>query len=140
MYSEPHHDLTRSRWSRRTGRIIDVLCFVALVAVMLTVIIGFTLRAIWAHGYFIAVALAIVGALVVLIGLAQQAIAARDAETWRDMALWQIRAARQKTANDIADDGTESAVTVDPESQQYYEHLVEVLIDSVRRADETALK
>ena len=115
-----HHGLNQSRWPKRIGRLIDAICLVALVAVFTTVIYGFWLRAIWAHGYYLAVAVAILGAFVILIGLAQQAIAARDVATWRDMAEWQIRAARA-TAGQVDDE-------IEPHSAAYYEVLIGTLV------------
>lgn len=117
--------LTHSRWSKRIGRLIDGVCLVALIAVVATVIYGFWLRAIWAHGYYLAVAVAILGAFVILVGLAQQAIAARDVATWRDMAEWQIRAARAKAAQSKS---TEPDQDVEPNSAAYYEILVGTLV------------
>ena len=97
--SDPlHHGLNQSRWPKRIGRLIDAICLVALIVVIVTVIYGFWLRAIWAHGYYLAVAVAVLGAFVILIGLAQQAIAARDVATWRDMA--ECRSARRGRRRD----------------------------------------
>lgn len=135
---DPTHDLKRSRWSGRTIRFIDVICFIVLIAVMVTVIYGFTLRAIWAHGYVIAVAIAVIGALGLMIGLAQQAIAARDAATWRSMAVWQIRAARDKVTRPGSFDETRANHEDDPYSQEYYEHLIDVVLESMRRASDEA--
>ena len=45
-----HHGLNQSRWPKRIGRLIDAICLVALIVVIVTVIYGFWLRAIWAHG------------------------------------------------------------------------------------------
>jgi len=115
-----------------------MLCFVALVAVMATVIYGFFLRALWAHSYFIAVLLGIFGAMTILIGLAQQAIAARDAATWRSMAEWQIRAARSRIAGGVGDLTSSTDEKLDADSPDYYEHLVEALLDDVQRRDEEA--
>lgn len=140
MIIDDKHSLEQSRWSKRTGRVIEMLCFFALLAVIGTVIYGFTLRAIWAHGYWVAIAVAVLGAMVMLIGLAQQAIAARDAATWRAMAVWQVRAARQKVVGGGADAQAGSDLPDehdrDPDSRHYYEHLVEVLLEGVQRGDE----
>jgi hypothetical protein len=114
--------------------VIDGVCFLALLVTMGTVIYGFVLRAIWANGYFVAVMLAVAGALAILIGMAQQAIAARDAATWREMAEWQIRAARAKIRSGAARGAAAGAD--DPDSPLYYEHLVEALLDNVQREDE----
>ena len=122
-----HQGLNHSRWPKRIGRLIDMVCLVALIAVFSTVIYGFWLRAIWAHGYYLAVGTAILGAFVILIGLAQQAIAARDVATWRDMAEWQIRAARtaagekQATSKNFGEE-------IEPHSAAYYEVLIGTLV------------
>lgn len=97
------------------------------------VIYGFFLRAIWAHSYFIAVALAMIGAVTILIGIAQQTIAARDAGTWREMAEWQIRSAKRKIG--AAKVGSDVGGQLDPDSPHYYEHLVEALLEDVQRSD-----
>lgn len=122
--------LNHSRWPKRIGRLIEGVCLIALIAVVGTVIYGFWLRAIWAHGYYLAVAVAVIGAFVILVGLAQQAIAARDVATWRDMAEWQIRAARTRAAQA---NPTELADEIEPNSAAYYEILVGTL---VRQAEE----
>ena len=116
----------QSRWSSRTSRVIDAVCFAVLLLVLGTVIYGLFLRAHYEHSYYGAAILAIIGALVMLIGLAQQAIAARDAATWRDMAQWQLRAARTRVETRMgrADDKIQ---TLDPHSAVYYEHLIEAL-------------
>ena len=136
MSSADKHNLDRSRWSARTGRVIDTLCLIALLAVIATVIYGFALRAYWARGYYVAVAVAILGALVMLIGLAQQAIAARDAATWRSMAKWQIRAARQRVGSGVIEPLAEDDHDLDPDSRHYYEHLVEILLEGMQHDDE----
>lgn len=123
-----HHGLNQSRWPKRIGRLIDAICLVALIAVVVTVIYGFWLRAIWAHGYYLAVAVAVLGAFVILIGLAQQAIAARDVATWRDMAEWQIRAARAAAAERA--DAAEATADdeIEANSAAYYEILIGTLV------------
>ncbi len=121
-----------SRWSERTGRIIDRICFCLLLLVIGTVIYGLLLRAGYERSYYGAVALAVLGAIVMLIGLAQQTIAARDAATWREMAEWQIRAARARTAHKMnreKDDGPD----LDADSTLYYEHLIEALIADIQQ-------
>jgi hypothetical protein len=122
-----HHGLNQSRWPKRIGRLIDAICLIALIVVIVTVIYGFWLRAIWAHGYYLAVAVAVLGAFVILIGLAQQAIAARDVATWRDMAEWQIRAARTAAARKSA---TEANLDeeIEANSAAYYEILIGTLV------------
>lgn len=119
------------RWSRRTGRIIDAICFCILMLVVGTVIYGLLLRALYEHSYYGAAALAILGALVMLIGLAQQTIAARDAATWRAMAEWQIRAARTRSAS-AAQQMHDADGPSDPNSSLYYEHLLEALIIDIQ--------
>jgi len=131
--------LSQSRWPKRIGRLIDAVCLVALVAVVVTVIYGFWLRAIWAHGYYLAVAVAILGAFVILIGLAQQAIAARDVATWRDMAEWQIRAARAKAAEANPSDA-ELGENLEPNSAAYYEILVGTLVRQAEDEEKAAVR
>lgn len=122
------------RWSRRTGRIIDAVCFCLLMLVVGTVIYGLLLRAMYEHSYYGAAALALLGALVMLIGLAQQTIAARDAATWRAMAEWQIRAARTRSAS-AAGQAHDADGQGDPSSSLYYEHLLEALIIDIQESD-----
>ena len=118
---------------------IDAICLLALVAVIGTVIYGFWLRAIWAHGYFLAVAVAILGAFVILIGLAQQAIAARDVATWRDMAEWQIRAARAKAAQTRPPEaGLDEEI--EPNSAAYYEVLIGTLVRHAEDEEKVAMR
>jgi hypothetical protein len=106
------------------------VCFIALVAVFATVIYGFWLRAIWAHGYYLAVIVGIVGAVVILVCLAQQAIAARDVATWRDMAEWQIRAARAHARHSPPYQDSNNSIYEDaePHSAAYYEMLIGTLV------------
>lgn len=115
-------------WSQRFNRAIDLVCLLALVTVVVTVIYGLLRRAAYEGSYYGAAAIAVVGALVMLIALAQQAIAARDAATWREMAEWQIRAARTK----LAARGVATGIDVGPESAIYYEYLVEALIEDMQ--------
>lgn len=122
-----HHGLNQSRWPKRIGRLIDAICLVALIVVIVTVIYGFWLRAIWAHGYYLAVAVAVLGAFVILIGLAQQAIAARDVATWRDMAEWQIRAARA-AAGQVGATQADSDDEIEANAAAYYEVLIGTLV------------
>lgn len=122
------------RWAARFNRAIDLVCLFALIAVVATVIYGLTLRAAYEQSYYGAVVIAVLGAAVMLIALAQQAIAARDAATWREMAEWQIRAARTR----LAARGRASGLDLGPESSLYYEYLVEALIEDMQHADDTA--
>lgn len=127
--------LDRSRWSKRTGRLIEVICFLLLMMTIGTVVYGLMLRAFWADGYYVVIALVLFGAIVMMLSLAQQAIAARDAATWRAMAEWQIRAARSRIMGGGAAAGgaaTGKHMDFDPESPLYYEHLVEALLDHVQ--------
>lgn len=130
--------LSRTRWSDRIGWVINLICLVALVAVIATVIYGFWLRAIWAKGYFLAVGVAVIGAIVILIGLAQQAIAARDVATWRAMAEWQIQAARARVAR--AEPGENQAADIEPESAAYYEMLVGTLVRYAEYEQESVVR
>lgn len=120
----------RTGWAARLTRAVDLLCFIMLIATMATVIYGFSIRALWADGYYVAVALALLGSLVMLIGIAQQAIAARDAATWRDMAEWQIRAAEARLATLPPAPGEER---IDRDSPVYYEVLIGTLVDHASR-------
>lgn len=90
---------------RRIGRAIDMLCLIALLCVIFTVIYGLILRARFEQSYGIAAVIAIFGALVLFIGLAQQAIATRDLATWQEMALWRLRALQIKAAGTLDHDG-----------------------------------
>ena len=65
------------------GLTVNLVCFLVLLLIMATVIYGLILRAVWEDSYYIAVGIAVLGAIVLLIGLAQQEIAARDKATWR---------------------------------------------------------
>lgn len=127
----PGHSLrARTGWVATLARGVDLLCFLMLLATMATVIYGFSIRAIWADGYYVAVALAILGSMVMLVGIAQQAIAARDAATWRDMAEWQIRAAEARLAAAPVPAGEER---LDRDSPVYYEMLIGTLVDHASR-------
>lgn len=130
--------LNQSRWPRWIGRLIDSACLVALIVVFVTVIYGFWLRAIWAHGYYLAVAVAVLGAFVILIGMAQQAIAARDVATWRDMAEWQIRAARAAAGERQATDP--DADEIEPHSSAYYEVLIGTLVAHAEQDEKGAVR
>lgn len=134
--------LARSRWSKRTGRIIEAICFLLLMMTIGTVVYGLMLRAFWADGYYVVIALVLIGALVMFLSLAQQAIAARDAATWRAMAEWQIRAARSRIMGGAATAGgpaLDKTTDFDPESPLYYEHLVEALLDHVQHDEREEL-
>ncbi|MCA1196362.1 hypothetical protein K9B35_00135 [Sphingomonas sp. R647] len=124
----------RPGWVAKLARAVDLLCFVMLIATMATVIYGFSIRALWADGYYVAVALALLGSFVMLIGIAQQAIAARDAATWRDMAEWQIRAAEARLAATPVAPGEEQ---LDRDSPVYYEMLIGTLVDHASRESTT---
>jgi hypothetical protein len=114
-----------------TSRIIGLICLTLLFTVMVAVIYGLFLRAYFERSYYIAAIFAVVGALVIIVGLAQQAIAARDSATWRDMAVWQIRAATDR----LERTGISRHVTIDELLGQsevpYYDHLIESLIEGM---------
>jgi hypothetical protein len=69
----------------------------------------------------------VLGAFVILIGLAQQAIAARDVATWRDMAEWQIRAARA-AAGQAGATQADADDEIEANSAAYYEVLIGTLV------------
>lgn len=127
--------LAQSRWSRRTGNTINLICLIALLVVIGVDVYGFALRAHYEHSYYAAVVIAIMGALVLLLAMAQQAIAGRDAATWRQMATWQIRAARNRLAERGQNDLIEPEGEVDQDSPVYYEHLLETLLENVHQHD-----
>ncbi|WP_288415281.1 hypothetical protein [uncultured Novosphingobium sp.] len=123
---------------RSFGRMVNLACFVVLLIIMGTVIYGLILRAVWERNYYVAVAIAILGALVLLIGLAQQEIAARDKATWRAMAEWQIRATYRKLATRWAEQEKQGKPAPTIDSEGYYEELLEVLIEDMQRVTESA--
>jgi hypothetical protein len=135
MIDRPHATRLRS-----FGRLVNFACFIVLLLIMGTVIYGLVLRAIWAHSYTIAVVIAVLGAIALLIGLAQQEIAARDKATWRAMAEWQLRATYAKLARRWAEQerAGQRAPTID--SEFYYEQLLEVLIEDMQRVTEDAVR
>lgn len=125
----------RRRLAERLASAINLVCLLLLLLTMGTVIYALLLRAWYEASYLAAAVVAIVGAVVVILGLAQQAIAARDRATWREMAIWQIRSATRKLeANGIcgADELTELLGT---EHTPYYEHLIATLIEDMGRED-----
>lgn len=118
-------------WKKRASHILNGVCLVALLVVMGTVIYGLMLRASFERSYYAAVVVSILGAMVIVVGLAQQAIAARDALTWREMAEWQIRAAAQRIAARARATATVSAM-LGPDSEAYYDQLIETLLDDMQ--------
>lgn len=122
------------------GRVVNLVCFFVLLLIMGTVIYGLILRAIWEDSYYIAVGIAVLGAMVLLVGLAQQEIAARDKATWRAMAEWQLRATYRKLTARWAEQekAGQPAPTID--SELYYEQLIEVLIEDMQRVTESAVR
>lgn len=121
-----------SKWPAQVSRTINIICFVALLSVMGTVIYGLVLRSIFERSYMGAVIVASLGAITILIGLAQQAIAARDAATWRDMAEWQIKAARDRIAQRQGVGDGAIDLLAGPDSTLYYEHLIEALLSDMQ--------
>lgn len=89
-----------SPFVRKVGLVVDILCWIVLIAVIVTVIYGLILRARFEQSYGLAVVIAVIGALVLFIGLAQQAIAARDHATWEEIALWRLRALQRKAGEE----------------------------------------
>ncbi|WP_157190196.1 hypothetical protein [Novosphingobium sp. Rr 2-17] len=118
---------------RRFGRAINIACFFLLLLVMGTVIYGLILRAIWERSYYIAVAFAILGAVALLLGLAQQEIAARDRATWRAMAEWQLRATYDRIAARRGEAQMQDAGDLGDGFDLYYENLIEAIIDDMQR-------
>jgi hypothetical protein len=118
-------------WQKRSTRIVNGICLATLLVVMGTVIYGLILRASFERSYYAAVVVSIMGAMVIIIGLAQQAIAARDALTWREMAEWQIRAAAQRISV-RASATTTVAGMLGPDSDAYYDQLIETLLDDMQ--------
>lgn len=108
------------------GRVVNAVCLVLLLVVIGTVIYGLVLRAEWERSYWIAVVIAVMGGFSLLVGLAQQEIAARDKATWRAMAEWQLRATYAKVAD--RGDGLRA------DSESYQEQLIEALIEDMRRS------
>lgn len=121
---------TTSRRMRRVGALIDAVCWVVLLLVIITVIVGLIERARFERSYGVAVVVAIAGALVMLIGLAQQAIAARDLATWREMASWQLRAARQR-AQDRLNREERAAMERDGGADPFEDIMSDVLIEAI---------
>jgi small-conductance mechanosensitive channel len=123
---------------RAFGRFINSVCLVLLLIVMGTVVYGLFLRAQWERSYFIAVAIAVFGVIALLLGLAQQEIAARDKATWRAMAEWQLKATYAKLAAQWAEGEKAGIPTPTVDSSAYYEQLMEVLIQDMQRTSEGA--
>lgn len=121
---------TTSHRMRRVGAVIDAVCWVVLLLVMVTVILGMIQRARFEHSYIVGVVVAIIGALVMLIGLAQQAIAARDLATWREMATWQLRAARQRVLKRHGE-GDGGATSEDGMSDPYVDVFSDVMVEEI---------
>lgn len=112
------------------GRVVNAVCLLLLLVVIGTVIYGLILRAEWERSYWAAVVIAVMGGLSLLIGLAQQEIAARDKATWRAMAEWQLRATYTKVADRAADRGE----TLQTDNDAHHEQLIEALIEDMRRS------
>lgn len=125
---------------RSFGRAVNLACFFVLLLIMGTVIYGLILRAVWEDSYFIAVGIAVLGAVVLLIGLAQQEIAARDKATWRAMAEWQLRATYRKLETRWAEQEKTGLTPPTIDSELYYEQLIEVLIEDMQRVTENAVR
>jgi hypothetical protein len=133
MYPDALQDDSPVHGLQRFGRVINIACFFLLLLVMGTVVYGLVLRAIWEGSYYIAVAMSLVGAVILLLGLAQQEIAARDRATWRAMAEWQLRATYQRIAERRGDDPMQNPARMSDDFDLYYENLVEALMDDMQR-------
>jgi len=125
---------------RSFGRAVNLACFFVLLLIMGTVIYGLILRAVWEDSYYIAVGIAVIGAIALLIGLAQQEIAARDKATWRAMAEWQLRATYAKLAARWAEQEKSGRAAPTIDSEDYYEQLLEVLIEDMQTVTQAAVK
>jgi len=125
---------------RAFGRVVNAVSFFLLLLVMGTVVYGLLLRAEWEQNYYIAVGIAVIGVIALLLGLAQQEIAARDKATWRAMAEWQLRATYRKLAARWAEQ--EKAGTPAPtiDSDDYYEQLLDVLIEDMQQATQGTVR
>lgn len=123
---------------RRFGSAVNIACLVALLMVMAAVIYGFLVRAAWEKSYYVVTLFAVLGGIALLVGLAQQEIAARDRATWRTMAEWQIRATYRKVAARHLKPGE----PFDPDSthdyELYYEELLHALIEDMQRISNEA--
>lgn len=133
MHADHSQDDVPVHGLRRFGRAINIACFFLLLLVMGTVIYGLVLRAIWEGSYYIAVAMSMIGSVVLLLGLAQQEIAARDRATWRAMAEWQLRATYRRIAERRGDDAGPDPAGMSDDFDLYYENLVEALMDDMQR-------
>ncbi|MDP9056859.1 MAG: hypothetical protein M3N34_05950 [Pseudomonadota bacterium] len=122
----------KSDWLRYyVPRAIEFICLILLILVMVAVIYGLLLRGYSARSYFVAAGMAGLGALIVIVGLGQQAIAARDAATWREMAVWQIRAATEKLERLGIDNHQRIDEILGPIDSAYYKILIDTLIDQM---------
>ena len=125
----------RSRVAVAFRTALDTLCFVLLALTMGTVIWGMVLRSIYEKSYLAGALVAILGAVVVIVALAQQAIAGRDRATWREMAVWQIRSATQKLEAKGIHRSAAFEELLGGENTPYYEHLIETLIEDMGREE-----
>lgn len=117
-----------SPFVRKVGVLIDGLCWIALISTVVTVIYGLLLRARFEQNYGIAVIIAIFGAFVLFVGMAQQAIAARDHATWEGIALWRLRALQRKAGEEL-NEGEQSALM----DKQFVEAVSATLLAEMRR-------
>ena len=125
---------------RAFGRMVNIVCFFLLLLVMGTVVYGLVLRAEWERSYYLAVGISVLGVIVLLIGLAQQEIAARDKATWRAMAEWQVRATYGKLAARWAEREKDGKPVPTIDSDDYYEQLLEVMIEDMQQATQSSLR
>lgn len=109
--------------------LVDVLSVAGLAGVVGTTLYCLEVRAHYERSYAAAFLIALLGLVVMLLAWAQQAIAARDLASWRDMVEWQIRAAHRK----IALRGGESEM-----HDQYFEILIDTLIADMHAGVEAA--
>lgn len=120
-------------WVDRLRLLLDSLCLLILLIVLGTVIYGLFLRAHYETNYYIPAAVAVIGAFVILLGLAQQRIAARDAATWRQIAEGQIAMAAKRVQDEQAgNDPGDLARIAGFDGIGYQEQLLEALIDVMK--------
>jgi hypothetical protein len=105
------------------NRAVIFLSQVGLAGIIGTAIYCIGVRARYERSYGAAFVLVLFYLAVMLIAWAQQAIAVRDAETWREMVECQIRAAQRK----VITLGNEDEL-----QNQYFEYLIRALVSNMK--------